>query len=270
MIRRLSILVALVATFTFAGTASAAPGNSVIYSSVVASPLHGNMPSVGGEAYAFSEFGNAVNFSTSKNRSLSNVVVTMSSWGCQSGHWTTGDCLTTNGATFSVPITFTVYAANGATVIASSTQTFAIPYRPSASSKCTGGRWFDNALKSCFNGLATNITFNFGGAHLPDSIVFGIAYNTTHFGYNPVGESASCFATSAGCGYDSLNIALSNEPTDVSSGSDVTPSTVWQNSPLGSVYCDGGLAGTNTFRLDSPTSACWSPYIPAVQIKAGG
>ena len=42
--------------------------------------------------------------------------------------------------------------------------------------------------------------------------------------------------------------------------------------PLGpdhSEYCDVGLAGTNTFRLDSPTVACWSPYIPAVQFKAG-
>jgi hypothetical protein len=53
-------------------------GTSVIYSSLVSSPLHGNMPSVGAEAYAFNEFGNQVTFAGT-NRQLTNVVVTMSS-----------------------------------------------------------------------------------------------------------------------------------------------------------------------------------------------
>jgi hypothetical protein len=39
-------------------------------------------------------------------------------------------------------------------------------------------------------------------------VVFRIAYNTTHFGYAPIGESASCYGTSGGCGFDSLNVAL--------------------------------------------------------------
>ena len=261
---------------------------SVIYSSLVASPLHGNMPSVGGEAYAFNEFGNAVTFSTSKNRSLGNVVVTMSSWGCQTGSWFAGNCLTTPGATFSVPITFNVYGASpdgvvpGA-LITTATQTFVISYRPSASPKCTGpdaGKWYDNSLKTCFNGLATNITFGFSGPTLPDSVVYGIAYNTTHYGYAPIGESAPCYTSAGGCGYDSLNIALSEDPTNISAGSDTNSGKVWQNSPYGSLYCDGGSAGTGFFRLDSPnTASCWgveSPYaavpfyIPAVQFKAAG
>jgi hypothetical protein len=103
--------------------------------------------------------------------------------------------------------------------------------------------------------------------------VFGIAYNTSHFGYSPFGETPSCYTSSGGCGYDSLNIALSNEPTNISVGTDPNQGTVWQNSPFGSQYCDGGAAGTNVFRLDSPgggTNACWSPYIPAVQFEAGG
>lgn len=286
MKKRLSILVALVAIFALSGTALAAsPGTSVIYSSLVGSPLHGNVPSVGAEAYAFNEFGNAVTFSTSKKRTLSNAAVTMSSWGCQSGSWTADNCLTTPGATFSVPITFNVYGASNGIVpgslIASVTQSFAIPYRPSVSPKCTGGRWFDNALKSCFNGLATNITFNLGGVALaPDtnSVVFGIAYNTTHYGYSPIGEGAACYTSPGGCGYDSLNIALSQDPTDVTAGTNTYPGKIFQ-SALGSQYCDGGSAGT-AFRLDSPsTTSCWgvSPpydsapfYIPAVQIKAAG
>src|SRR5450830_1930761 len=51
MNKRLPILVALVAIFALAGSASAAQAGglpaSVIYSSLVSSPLHGNMPSVG-------------------------------------------------------------------------------------------------------------------------------------------------------------------------------------------------------------------------------
>ena len=245
--RRLSILVALVATFTLAGTASAAPGSSTIYSSLLSSPLHGNMPSVGAEAYAFSELGNDVTFA-GKNRSLTNVTVTMSSWGCQSGHWFDGNCVTANGATFSVPITLTVYSKADESVVASSTQTFAIPFRPSASPKCNDGRWYDNALKACFNGLATNVTFAFSGQKLPDAVTYGIAYNTTHYGYLPIGESAPCFTSSGGCGYDSLNVALSTE-TDVSAGSD---------NFLGSVLIDRQL-------ISDPWGGL---YIPAVLFKA--
>jgi hypothetical protein len=248
MNKRLSILVALVAIFALAGSASAAQGSSVVYSSLVSSPLHGNMPSVGAEAYAFNEFGNAVTFAPSKNRSLSSAVVTMSSWGCQSGHWNTGDCVSTKGATFSESITFNVYTSDGSAKIASATQTFAIPYRPSASAKCADGRWFDSALKACFNGFATNITFNFAGGTLPDAVVFGITYNTSGYGSSPFGYSNPCNATPAGCPYDSLNIALSEEPTDISAGSDTTPGSVW---------IDGSL-----------TANPYAPLIAAVQIKA--
>ncbi len=244
--RSLSILIALVAIFALAGAASAAPGSSTIYSSLLSSPLHGNMTSVGAEAYAFKELGNDVTFA-GKNRSLTNVTVTMSSWGCQSGSWVRGDCVTANGATFSVPITFTVYSTDGS-VVASSTETFAIPFRPSASPKCTGGRWYDNALKACFNGLATNVTFAFSGQKLPDAVTYGIAYNTTHYGYAPIGESAACFTSSGGCGYDSLNIALSTED-DVSAGVETVP---------GSVLLD----------RESTPDPWGGPYIPAVLFKA--
>jgi hypothetical protein len=270
MNRRLSILVALVAIFALAGSASAAPsGGSVIYSSLVTSPLPGNLSSVGVESSYFSEFGNAVTFSASKNRSLSSVIVTMSSLACQSGNWSLGDCLTTPGATFSVPITFNVYnpSPDGIVpggLIASATQTFAIPYRPSASTNCPGGRWYDKSQKKCFSGLATNITFNFHGEALPDSVVFGISYNTTTNGPSPIGQTA-CNSSAGGCPYDSLNISLS---TSVSVGTNTYPGKVWQNNIFGSNYCDNGLAGTGTFRLDSPTVACWGASIPAVQFKA--
>jgi hypothetical protein len=264
--------------------ATPGPGTSVIYNSVVTSPSPGNLPSVGAEATAFNEFGNEVTFDGT-NRSLTNVIVEMSSWGCVSGHWYSGDCSTPGGATFSEPITLNIYdpgtdGVHHGALITTVTQTFAIPYRPSASPKCTGGdngKWWDPSLKTCFNGLADDITFHLSGTTVPDEVVYGIAYNTSHYGPAPYGQSTACFTSSGGCGYDSLNIALSQDPTNLTAGGDPNPGTVWQNSSIGGEYCDGGIAGISVFRLDSPAVACWSlnapgtlpAYIPAIQFKAG-
>lgn len=275
----LAAFTGVVAPATIASAAGAP-----LYNSTVAPATTGNLPSVGAEAYAFDEFGNEVNLSGS---ALGKVTVELSTWGCQSGTWHSGDCATTPGTTFSEPITFNIYnaPATGAdtpgSLIASVTRTFNIPYRPSAnythcnSTNGKAGEWWDKALNSCFNGKLVKVTFPFF-VNLPSAnVVYGIAYNTSHYGYHPYGESTACYTSSGGCGYDSLNIALSQDPTNVSSGSDTNPGTVWQNSSLGSEYCDNGAAGTGFFRLDSPASpSCWgvstpaSPpyYIPAVEL----
>lgn len=283
--RRLLALasITLIAALAFTATASAAPPDphgpaGAIYNSTVR-PLPGNLPSVGFEATSVSEFGDEITFSGT-NRLLKTVTVTMSSWGCQSGHWYAGDCTTSRHATFQQPITFTVYnpAMSGTlpvagTPIASVTQTFAIPYRPSADpNHCTGGEWFDGS-QGCFNGMATNITFDFSSQRvvLPNTVVYGVAYNTTHYGAHPVGESAACFTSSGGCPYDSLNVALSPQ---VGTGSKPFPNTVFQNSSWTGAYCDNGLAGTASMRLDSPSNACWfdattnKPQVPAVAFTA--
>lgn len=268
--------------------------SSVIYSSLAGSPAPGNLPSEGAEAYAFRELGNEVTFAGT-HRVLTSVEVTLSSWACVSGSWYAGDCKTPQGATFQMPLTLNIYkAVPGSSVpgalITSVTQTFSIPYRPSASpAQCAGsadgaGAWYQPSTGQCFNGLDSNITFRFGGqgVSVPNEIVYGIAYNTTHYGYQPIGSSAACYSTPQGCPYDSLNIALTEDPVNVTAGSDPNPGTVWQNSPYGSEYCDGGTAGINVFRMDSPEPGknCWSVnytatgpyyppyYVPAVQFKA--
>jgi len=265
---------------TAASPAFASGSSSVIYSSLV-DPWPGNLPSVGAEAYYFNELGNEVTFSGT-NRQVNTVIVGLSSWGCVTGHWYSGDCVTPAGATFKEPITFNIYgpSTNGLTpgaLIASATQTFSIPYRPSANPyRCTGGEWHDSRLNSCFNGFATTITFHFDNVTLPNEIVYGIAYNTSTNGYHPYGYATACYTSSGGCGYDSLNIALSQDPTNVTVGGDPNPGTIWQYSNYGNEYCDNGLAGTGVFRLDSPTNACWgvntpnSPpyYVPEVQFTA--
>jgi hypothetical protein len=268
-------------------TASASnSGTSVIYSSLVASPLPGNLPSEGPEAYAFNEFGNEVSFATGTNRQLTNVVLEMSSWGCVNGHWFSSDCVTPAGSTFQEPITLNIYNPPSSlrpnvpgTLIKSVTQTFSIPYRPSTSAKCTNGRWWDSSAKTCYNGLATNVTFNLGGVLVPNTVVYGVVYNTSDIGPAPYGSGAACVSSSGGCGYDSLNIAFSVDPNNVIVGTDSHRGTVWQNAPYGGQYCDGGTGGLGTFRLDSPGGAsCWgigtNPadppyYVPAIQFKAG-
>ena len=203
-----------------AARGSAVPtGPTTVYSSLI-SPLPGNIPSLGVESYYFDELGNEVNLASSGT--LSSVVVTMSSFTCETGSGTT--CVTTPGATYPVPITFTIYGAGpGNTLgseIASDTQTFDIPYRPSANSTyCTGGEWFDTATEGCYNGFATNITFdasNFSPANptLPGTLIYGIAYDTQTNGYSPVGSPVP---------QDGLNIGMSTDPTDVTVGSSTDP-----------------------------------------------
>jgi hypothetical protein len=255
---------------------------NVIYDSTV-DPLPGNQPSVGAEAYAFNQFGDEVTFA-GRARDLKRVRVTLSSWACQSGNWYSATCVSGRHATFSVPMTFNIYAQGvnnrpGA-LIATQTKTFQVPYRPSTdSAHCTDGRWYDRHSGDCFNGLANNISFNFKHQHvsLPNSVIYGITYNTTHFGPSPIGMTAACYSTTAGCPYDSLNIALSPE---VTRGSKPHPNTVYQDSDIAAEYCDLGVAGVGDFRLDSPpgtdpATACWfedatRSYIPAVRFTAKG
>lgn len=258
----------LLALFITLLGASSALGQ-VIYDSTV-NPQPGNLPSVGAEAYAFEEIGDAINFAGTARRAK-NATVTMSSWGCQSGNWYSATCVTTPGATYSIPITLNIYAAGSPTpgaLLATTTQTFAIPYRPSSdNTNCTGGRWYQSSTGLCFNGLASNITFDLTALNLilPNSAVYGVTYDTTSYGPNPIGNSAACYSTSAGCFYDSLNVALA--PV-VTVGTKTFPDTLYWNNFYASNYCDNGLAGTGTFRLDSPTSACWAGLIPAAQFQA--
>ncbi len=78
-------------------------------------------------------------------------------------------------------------------LIASDTETFAIPYRPSEDdTHCTGseaGAWYDTQVNppTCFHGLFTSVQFNFGHVTLPNSVIYGIAYNTSDWGAAPDG-----------------------------------------------------------------------------------
>jgi hypothetical protein len=267
MITRRTITLALVLVV---GAASHAFGQT-IYNNIP-TPLPGNNPSVAFEATQADQFGDQLQFAAGP-RTLTTVVQGMSSWGCQSGHWYDGTCSTTPGATFSHPITLNIYNVGPlnsvGSLIASVTQTFAIPYRPSADNvNCTGanaGKWYHAPSATCFNGLATTITFNLVGMGIvvPNKVVYGIAYNTTHYGNPPVGESAACYTSSAGCGYDSLNVLTTSAPPSV--GINPFPSDAYYSSETASNYCDGGAGGVDIFRLDA---GCWTGFKPTVRFNA--
>ena len=255
----------LATAFAMALGATCAFGQGQVIYNSIPNPLPGNLPSIGYEATSTSQMGDRVQFSAGSGRRLLTVEQTMSSWGCESGAWFSGDCVTTPGTSFSHPITLNIYNVGAGnqpgSLIGSVTQTFTIPFRPSADLvNCTGGRWFNGA--TCFNGLATRITFNLGGLLVPNEVIYGIAYNTTHYGDALIGASA-CSATPAGCGYDSLNVAVDAGPPTV--GVNPAPDDAYFDTDFAPNYCDGGAGGVGVFRLDA---GCWTDFKSVVKFNA--
>jgi len=222
-----------------------------------------SLPSYGAEAYGFNEWGGGVTF-TGSARKLSTAMVIMNSWACQTGAWnvpfgTAGTCVTTPGATYSVPITFKVYNVGASntvgSVIASVTHTFAIPYRPSSIAGSDGETW-----NGTNHGIAVPITFTFSGQTLPGTAIFGITYQTTSSGYPALGAGNHPS--------DSLNIA-----TYPGNGT-ATQAVVGTWLP-DDTHSYVGVRGTSTMIGNSavanmPTGPDdpFTGYMPAVQIVA--
>jgi hypothetical protein len=253
---------------TLVGQAAVA-ATTTIYNNIPA-PLPGNVPSVGLEANSASEFGGQVEFGGSA-RHKPTLTVVMSSWACQNGTWSDQNCGTNPGATFSHPLTAKVYEVGDdnepGELIGVVRHTFKMPYRPSANfAKCTGddaGKWYQATSGTCFNGKAFTVTFGLGSLDLPEKAIISVTYNTTHFGYHPIGESPTCFGSSSGCPYDALNVGTTDSAP--SAGSQPLPDDAYLNSSWGGAYCDNGAGGTGTFRLDA---GCWTGFQPAFKVRA--
>ncbi len=288
--RRISaVLAVLVGTLTMGlvtgppTVAGATTPTTTIYDST--NPSASTLPSLAYEATQATEIGNQVHFAPGTSRTLSSVTITMDSWGCgTSGSWSGGNCVTTPGATFAQPITLNLYQANPdnsvGSLISSVTQTVNLKYRPSSDIvNCTGanaGKWFDGT--TCYNGIATDATINLGDITVPDKVVYGVEIRTSNYGDpaigGPLGSSNPCNAASTGCPYDALNVGLSDDPTNVTVGSNVVTNGIYWNTGYAPNYCDSGSSAVGTFRLDA---GCWgesSPstsapfYVPAVQFNA--
>jgi hypothetical protein len=283
--RSFALLVAAAAAAT--ALVGPAPGAqaltaTVAYDATRATPLPGNVASVGLQATQASELGDEITLADGTPRTLGAVTVTMSSWACQRGAWNTSDCSSDAGARFNIPITLTIYRQSKpgpnntvvpGKVIAKATKFFAIPYRPSANfQKCFGanaGKWWaknDGPTGKCYNGRAANIVFNFGslGLTVPSTVVVGVSYDTTNYGYDPLGNAAPCVTADGGCPYDALNIGTEGDAPTV--GTKPNPDTAFYNTANAGQRCDSDAAATNQFTLDSPTNACWAGFIPNIRV----
>jgi RTX calcium-binding nonapeptide repeat (4 copies) len=236
----------------------------------IPSPLPDNVVSYSYESFGVAEAGDQISFSTNGNQTLDNAKVVVSSWACENGTgWAatnTVPCVTTPGSTFPVPITLYIYDPNDdpMSLIDTTMQTFNIPFRPSASEGCeptvNGHGWGQD----CLLGLAHIITFDLTGVVVPDEIVYGVAWNTASFGYDPIGNGAECGAVQyAGCDSSLLNLGIEGTAPPAT-GTDELPDGAWQNAAFAGSYCDGGTAGINVFRLDD---GCWDGFNPLVRFS---
>lgn len=212
----------------------------------IPSPTPPNVPSEGFQCCQNSEVGDNVLLAGTARKGVSATVL-MSDWARHS------DYPTMSASGYVHPITLNIYsdashAAAHTPDVATFTQNVAIPWRPASDPTCpdtgygAGFAWrAGDGL--CYNGFAFPIVFNLGGVTLPDTFVYGVAYNTNTWGYAPLG---------AGGPYESLNVGLNSTPP-VAVGADVDPGVVWQS--LGKP--SGPFA---------PVTG-WGPYTPAVRFS---
>lgn len=218
-------MLAIMGGSALAKTSSSGGTGGVVYNAIP-SKLPGSVPSHAFEAQQTTEFGDQVILGGT-GRNLQSMSVVLVSWGCQSGTWFDGDCVTPSGASFEVPLTFNIYDDQGGTqvpgdLIASQTKTVNVQYRPSASDKCGDGRWYSKTDHTCYNGFAQTFKASFAsGTTLPDEVIWSVAYSTTHYGSAPYGEDEACFTSSGGCGYDSLNVGAFSAANAPYVGTDV-------------------------------------------------
>ena len=170
---------------------SAASQSAAIFDSTANTGPKSNLPSYGPEAYSAAQIGGQVTLpgfqaeAQQRHRHAQQL-------GMRGQVTGTRHCVTPAGAKYSLPITLNIYNTTDGTLLTSKTQTFDVSYRPSANpAKCTGAptKWYSTTEKKCFNGLAQDVTFTFDGTTtLPDTVRYGIAYGTSHYGSPSIGD----------------------------------------------------------------------------------
>lgn len=219
----LRIVVALLAALAVSAVSAGAAGAETVYDNVP-SPLPGNFASIGLAATSTSQFGGEIQLAGTA-RKQPTVTVVMSSWACQSGAWNEGNCSTpkpTKG--FKVPLTVKVYAAAELAEgpVAEATKKVKMLYRPSASSQCSGGTWYDEASKECFNGFAFPVSVKLPKLkRMPQKAIVSVEY--------PHSSGPA----------QSLNVAIS-EPSENTLSIGSQPVEEWfADSSSSEMYCPG-------------------------------
>lgn len=227
----------------------AAASGATIYDSIP-SPLPGNVPSLGFQANQTAEFGDLIQFDGG-GRLLSQVTIVMSDWALASDYPSYPGA---GGPSWSHPLTLNLYNVDHGgpnpapgSLIATRTQTAAIPWRPPADPTCPNQTDFRAADGICYAGLAFTVAFDFTGVMVPDQIIYGVAFNTETWGANPIGTPGP---------FVSLNFGLAQVPPTV--GSNPLPDTAYWNTQASNYTapCPGGTLCQDTG---------WSPYSGAIQ-----
>ena len=243
------------------GSGTPAPGTTIVYDALPAA-LPPNMASIGFQATQTAEFGDYVHLAGT-NRVLKSVTVTMSDWAMSA------DYPLLPSAGWAYPITLSLCNVvpgtplnTVGTMLATVTQTFTIPWRPPADPTSPGGTDWKAGNGLYYNGLAFNITFDFGSQNitLPKDLIICVSYNTQSWGAAPTGVSGP---------YNSLNVGVEGSTTV---GTDDNIDRVFWNTATAAEYADGGAGGVSVFREDTgwgkPASLYAYGTLP-VQIKAG-
>jgi hypothetical protein len=246
------LLIAVIATQALAQAGTPVYNN-------IPNPLPPNVPSLGYQATSTAEWGDYIALAGTDRRAAT-ATVTMSDWALHSNY------PSMDAAGFTHPITLNIYQVDhsgptpaAGALVASVTKSFLIPWRPEADVSCSGGRW-KASDGNCYSGYAFTITFDLRSLALtlPNELIFGVAYNTNTWGYNPIGQPGP---------YESLNVGTANAggvgvPPSV--GTDVEPDATFWNTSFGPFYADGGAGGVGTFRRDTN----WLDFSPAVKFTA--
>lgn len=193
----------------------------------IPSPLPPNMSSIGFQATQRQSVGDTVTLATGTPRALQTVSLVMSSWACENGEWSLGNCDTTPGTSFTHPVTINLYDGSN-NPIGTLTQTVTVPYRPSfaGATVCGNVTQWQAADGSCYNGFAFQVEFDLSNQNitLPDTFSYDIVYNTMSYGPSPMNATGD---------YDSLNVSVYSTPAVVPSvGTQATPGTMrWTGGP---------------------------------------
>ena len=235
--------------------APVALADGVVLYNTIPSTLPVNLPSAGYEASSISELGNLIQFAGGTSTySLTSATIVMSDW-APASDWTSAiNGTTITSAGFYIPLTLNLYAVGsnnsvGALLDSVTIDAF-IPWRPAATAGCGNNYLGSDGL--CHGGSLSTVTFDLAGLNVPDTIIYGLAYNTEHYGSVPTGVPGP---------YVSLNFALSSDAPSV--GSNPLPGDAYVNSQNSADYGAADAGNLGTFGQGTG----WSPYSGAVEFS---
>ena len=238
-----------------ASAASAAPA-TVYDNGPTTVPGERGQPGVRGDSRPRSSAARST--STRPQGTTRGVTMTMSSWACQSGGASTKDCSTTPGARFTHPIRFNVYRVQNdnepGRLVGAVTRTYKHPVpaerqlQPPAQA-LTPGSGSRRKDSSCKNGKAVRINASLGSLDLPEKAIISVEYNTSHYGYEPIGDplrasrARAVVRTTASTSASATRARSWAEPTV---GTQPTPDDAYLNSSSIGAYCDGSLGNARS------------------------